>query len=153
MKQVHCAVAAAVAGRGEKRWANASYREATQVSRIPDKMGGARRHAGISCSRTGAVLGWRFHKHRRVQAGDECAQRETAFVSPRTVSNRCNTAERTRQHAGRTTSPAARERWGVKELQHQQTTAEGMKLQIITTRRLEAGSRLHHHPPLLVFLA
>lgn len=36
-------------------------------------------------------------------ASGDCAYRETAFVSARTMSNRCNTAERTRRHAGRKT--------------------------------------------------
>lgn len=68
-------------------------------------MGGASRHPGISCSRTGAVLGWwlvTFHKHTSASASrGECAYRSPAFVLLRTASNRCNTAERTRQYAGR----------------------------------------------------
>lgn len=136
----------------EERCANASYPEAAQVSRIPDKMGGARRHPGIrNWSRTWLATAEVSQAHKSASR-DECAYRETPFVSPRAVSNRCNTAERTRQQAGRQTV-SARERWGVKVLRHQQTTAGGVKLQLITTRRLEAGSRLHHHPPLLVFRA
>lgn len=115
-------------------------------------MGGARRHPGIrNWSRTWLATAEVSQAHKSASR-DECAYRETPFVSPRAVSNRCNTAERTRQQAGRQTV-SARERWGVKVLRHQQTTAGGVKLQLITTRRLEAGSRLHHHPPLLVFRA
>lgn len=102
-------------------------------------MGGASRRPGISWSSTWLATGGVSQAHKSASR-DERAYRETAFVSLRTVSNRCNTAERTRQHAGRKTVSQP------ESVGESKCFSTSRRQQIITTRRLEAGSRLHHHP-------